>query len=59
MRCLQTKQGLINSLLRVLTMFQLCLIDGGDKVEATDIRCIHYKKEIGLYLWNSTLENNY
>ena len=37
-------------------MYELRLIDDGDKVEAVDIRCINCKKEIGLYLITSTLE---
>ena len=49
-------KGLISSLLKVFAMFELPLIDDGDKVEAIDIRCINCKKETGLYLGTSTLE---
>ena len=39
-------------------MFELRLIYDGDKVQAVDIRCINCKKETGLYLEKSTLEEN-
>ena len=37
-------------------MFEFLLIDDGDKLEAIAIRCINCKKETGLYLGTSTLE---
>ena len=37
-------------------MFELRLIDDGDKYESISIRFINCKKEIGLYLETSTLE---
>ena len=37
-------------------MFELRLIDDRDKLEAIYIRCINCKKETGIYLINSTLE---
>ena len=53
---LKLNKGIIPSLLKVFSVFELSLIDYKDKMEAIYIRCIHYKKETGLYLWNSTLE---
>ena len=50
------KQGLITSILKVFSMFELRLIDDGDKLEAIDIRCINYKKPTGLFLRISTFE---
>ena len=50
------KQGLINSLLKVFSMFELSLIDERDKLEVIAIRCINCKKEIVLYLRTSTFE---
>ena len=55
---LKPKQGLINLLLKVFSMFEFRLIDYRDKVKAVYIRCINCKKETGLYLGNSTLEEN-
>ena len=52
---LNPKQGLITSLLRVFYMFDLRLIDDGNKLEAISIRCINFKKETGLYLTTLTL----
>ena len=49
-------KGLITSLLKVFFMFELNLIDYGDKGESIYIRCINCKKERGLYLVTSTLE---
>ena len=37
-------------------MFELRLIDDRDKVEAIAFRCINCKKETGLYLGTSILE---
>ena len=37
-------------------MFELRLIDYRDKVDSIDIRCINCKKETGLYLGTSSLE---
>ena len=53
---LNPKQGIITSLLKVFTMFGLSLIDDRDKVQSISIRCINCKKETGLYLGTSTLE---
>ena len=53
---LKLKQGLISLLLKVFAMFLLRLIGVKDKVEAIYIRCFNCKKEIGLYLATSTLE---
>ena len=50
------KQGLITSLLRLFATFDLRLIDYIDKLEAIAIRCINGKKQTGLYLRSSTLE---
>ena len=50
------KQGLITSLLKVFDVLELRLIDYRDKVEAISVRCINFKKETGLYLRTSTLE---
>ena len=52
---LKTKLGLINSLLKLFSMFELRLIDKNDKVKVIAIRCINGKKEIGLYLENITV----
>ena len=40
---LKPNKGLIISLLKVLSMFELRLIDDRDKVEAISIRCIYCK----------------
>ena len=53
---LNPKQGLITSLLKVISMFDFHLIDYIDKVEAIAIRYVNCKKETGLYLRNSTFE---
>ena len=53
---LNPNKGLIPSLLKLFAMFELRLIDDRDKVEAIAIRCINCKKETGLYLGTSTLE---
>ena len=53
---LKPKQGLITSLLKEFAMFELCLIDDRDKVEAIDIICIICKKATGLYLRTSIFE---
>ena len=37
-------------------MFQLRLFDDKDEAKIIAIRCINYKKEIGLYLRNTTIE---
>ena len=53
---LNLNKGRIPSLLKVFAMFEFILIDYRDKVETTYIRCINCKKETGLYLITSTLE---
>ena len=53
---LKPKQGLITSLLKVFSMFELSLIDDRNKVEAISIRCINCKKETGLFLTTLILE---
>ena len=53
---LKPNKGLIPSLLKVFSMFDLRLIDDIDKVEAIAIRCINCKKETGLYVGASKLE---
>ena len=53
---IKPNKGLIPSLLKVFSMFELCLIDDIYKVEAIDISCINCKISTGLYLGNSTLE---
>ena len=53
---LKPNKGLISSLLRVFEMFELHLFDDRYKGEAIDIRFINCKKETGLYLGTSTLE---
>ena len=53
---LKPKQVLITWLFKVFAMFELRLINCGDKLEAIAIRCINCKKGLGLYLGTSTLE---
>ena len=53
---LNPNKDMISSLLKFFAMFLLRLIGDRDKVEAISIRCINCKKEIGLYLTTSTLE---
>ena len=53
---LNPNKGIIPSLLKVFAMFQLRIIDDTYEVEAIAIRCINCKKETGLHLINSTLE---
>ena len=52
---MNTKAGMINSLLKIFAMFELRLI-GDKKMYVIAIRCIICKKETGLYLQNSTFE---
>ena len=53
---LKPNKGLIPSLLKIFSVFELRLTDDRDKVEAVSIRCINCKKETGLCLGASTLE---
>ena len=53
---LKPNKGLISSLLKVFDMFGFRLINDINKVEDIAIRCINCKKETGLYLGTSTLE---
>ena len=53
---LKPNKGLIPSLLKLSAMFELRLIYDRYKLEAVAIRCINCKKETGLYLVTSTLE---
>ena len=53
---LNPKQGLITSLIRVFSMFELHLIDDEEKLEAIAIRCINCKKETGFFLRTSTFK---
>ena len=53
---LKPNKGLIPSLLKVFAMFQLYLIDDRDQLGSIAIRRINCKKEKGLYLRTSTLE---
>ena len=53
---LKPNKGLIPSLLKVFAIFELRLIDDRYKLEDIAIRCINSKKETGLYLRTSTLE---
>ena len=53
---LNPNKGLITLLLNIFAMFDLSLNDDRDKVEAIAIRCINCKKEIGVYLIISALE---
>ena len=41
---LNPNKGLITLLLKVFAMFDLCIIDNRDKLEAIDISCINCKK---------------
>ena len=53
---IKPNKGLFYSLLKAFAMFELRIIDDRDKVKAIGIRCINCKKETGLYLGTSTLE---
>ena len=53
---LKPNKVLIPSLFRVFPVFELRLFYDKDEVEIIAIRCINCKKEIGLYLINSTFE---
>ena len=53
---LKPNKAMIPSLLNLFAMFELCLIDDKDKLDAIAIRCINCKKETVLYLINSTFE---
>ena len=53
---IKPNKGIIPSSLKVFAMFELRLINCGDKLEAIAIRCINCKKGLGLYLGTSTLE---
>ena len=53
---IKPNKGIISSLLMVFAMFELLLIDDRYKVEAIATRCINCKKETGLYLETSTLD---
>ena len=55
---LNPNKGLMSSLLKAFSVFELHLIGDRYKVEAIATRCINCKKETGLYLGNSTLEEN-
>ena len=46
-------KGIITSLLKVFSMFELRSIGDKDKLGAVAIRCIDCKKETGLYLVTS------
>ena len=45
-------KGTITSLVRLFAMFELCLVDDKDKLDAVSIMCINCKKETGLFLIN-------
>ena len=53
---LKLKQGLVASLLKLFAMFEMCLIDYRDTLEAIAIMCINCKKATGLFLRTSTFE---
>ena len=52
----KTNKGLISSLLKVFSMFELRLIGDKEKLDVISIMCINCKKETGLFLRNSTFE---
>ena len=53
---LDPNKRLLHPLLKVFSVFELCLIDDGDKLEAIAIRGINCKKTTGLFLRTSTFE---
>ena len=53
---LKPNKGIITSLLKVFSMFELHLINNKDKLYAIAIRRINCKKATGVFLRNSTLE---
>ena len=53
---MNTKAGIIPSLLKGFSMFELRLICDKEKLYVIAIRCINCKTETGLYLQNSTFE---
>ena len=47
---MKTNKGMITSLSKVFSMFEMCLIGDKEKLDVIAIRCINSKKETGLYL---------
>ena len=55
---METDNGLILSLLKVFTMFELRLNCYEEKLDVISIRCINCKTETGLYLKNTTFDES-
>ena len=53
---MESNNGLISSLLKVFSMFELCLNYKEGKLYLISIRCINCKIETGLFLKNTTLD---
>ena len=53
---IETNKGRNASLLKSFAMFEFRLIGDIEKLDVIAIKCIHFKKETGLYLQNSTFE---
>ena len=53
---MKTNNGLISSLLKLFSMFELSLLSDEEKSYVIYIRCIHCKRETGLYLKNTTFD---
>ena len=53
---MKTNKGIIPSLLKSFTMFELYLIGDKEKLDVIDKSCTNCKKETGLYFKNSTFE---
>ena len=53
---MKTNKGIIPSLLKAFSMFELRLIGDKEKLDFIAIKCINYKKATGLHLQYSTFE---
>ena len=53
---MKTNKGLISSLLKGFSMFELHLIGDEEKLDTKAIRCINCKIETGLFKRTSTFE---
>ena len=53
---MRKNKGVISSLLKVFSIFELHLIEDREKLDVIDKRFINCKKETGLFLINLTFE---
>ena len=53
---MKTNKGLITSLLKLFSMFELRLLSDEEKMDVISIRCINFKRETCLFLKYITFE---